>query len=127
MLPVMRNGFKKLSAREVFARNLRLARRLKDLSQEALGLEAGLSRAYVSSVEGGGRNISVDNMELLAQALQLPLRDLVDPDKFKLNNGTAEDCRTSPKQASMQSHPDLLDPAKGQRGTTFIACKEEPS
>ena len=42
-----------------------------------------MSRAYVSSVEGGGRNISVDNMGLLADALNLPLRDLVDPDKFK--------------------------------------------
>jgi transcriptional regulator with XRE-family HTH domain len=71
------------TAREVFARNLRRARRLKEVSQEELGMQAGLSRAYVSSVEGGGRNISIDNMGLLATALNVPLRDLVDPDKFK--------------------------------------------
>jgi len=79
----MGKAIKGLTAREVFARNLRRARRIKDVSQEELGLRAGLSRAYVSSVEGGGRNISVDNMGLLADALNLPLRDLVDPDKFK--------------------------------------------
>jgi len=79
----MGKAIKGLTAREVFARNLRRARRIKDVSQEELGLQAGLSRAYVSSVEGGGRNISVDNMGLLADALNVPLRDLVDPDKFK--------------------------------------------
>ncbi|MEP6875918.1 MAG: helix-turn-helix transcriptional regulator [Burkholderiales bacterium] len=82
MLPSMKKAPKALDARAVFARNLRMARRLRDLSQESLGLESGLSRAYVSSVEGGARNISIDNMGLLASALQVPLRDLVDPDKF---------------------------------------------
>ncbi len=79
----MGKATKELSAREVFARNLRRARRLKDLSQEQLGLEAGLSRAYVSSIELGERNVSVDNMGLLANALNVPLRDLVDPDRFR--------------------------------------------
>lgn len=72
-----------LNARAVFARNLRRARRLQDLSQEVVALDAGLTRAYVSSVERGVRNIGVDNMGLLANALGVPLRDLVDPDKFK--------------------------------------------
>ena len=79
----MAKGPATLSAREVFARNLRRARRLKELSQEELGFHAGLSRVYISSVEGGGRNISIDNMGLLAAALGVPLRDLVDPEKFK--------------------------------------------
>ena len=63
----------------VFAANLRLARRLRDVSQEALALDAGLSRTYVSEVERGERNVSIDNMGLLADALQIPLKDLVDP------------------------------------------------
>jgi len=37
----------------------------------------------VSTVESGNRNISIDNMGLLADALGVQLRDLVDPDKFK--------------------------------------------
>ena len=67
----------------VFATNLRLARRLRDVSQEALALDAGLSRTYVSEVERGERNVSIDNMGLLADALQIPLKDLVDPERFK--------------------------------------------
>lgn len=79
----MGKATKELTAREVFARNLRRVRRMKDLSQEELGMQAGVSRAYVSSVERGDRNISIDNMGHLASALSVPLRDLVDPDKFK--------------------------------------------
>ena len=68
----------------VFAANLRLARHLRDVSQEALALDAGLSRTYVSEVERGERNVSIDNMGLLADALQIPLKDLVDPERFKV-------------------------------------------
>ena len=68
----------------VFAANLRLARRLRDVSQEALALDAGLSRTYVSEVERGERNESIDYMGLLADALQIPLKDLVDPERFKV-------------------------------------------
>jgi transcriptional regulator with XRE-family HTH domain len=71
------------SAREVFAKNLRRTRRLRDISQEALAHESGLSRTYVSEVERGERNISIDNMALLAGALGVSLKDLVDPDLFK--------------------------------------------
>lgn len=72
-----------LTAREVFSRNLRRARRLREMSQEQLALEAGLTRAYLSSVELAKRNISIDNLGLLAEAVGVPLRDLVDPEKFK--------------------------------------------
>jgi transcriptional regulator with XRE-family HTH domain len=71
-----------LTARQVFARNLRRVRRLKDMTQESLALEAEVPRAYVSRVERGAINISIDNAEVLAKAVGVPLRDLVDPDKF---------------------------------------------
>lgn len=82
MLVAMKKPKKSLSAREVFCRNLRRARRLKEISQEELALRADLSRTYVSEVERGVRNISIDNMDLLAQALDVPLRNLVDPEMF---------------------------------------------
>lgn len=71
------------SAREVFARNLRRVRRLKDMTQEVLALEANMPRAYVSRVERATINISIDNADALAKAVGVPLRDLVDPDKFQ--------------------------------------------
>jgi transcriptional regulator with XRE-family HTH domain len=71
------------SAREIFARNLRRARRLKEVTQEGLALEAGVSRAYLSRVERGTINISFDSAEALAKAIGVSLRDLVDPLQFQ--------------------------------------------
>jgi transcriptional regulator with XRE-family HTH domain len=82
MLAVMKKPSNQLSVREIFGKNLRRARRLKEISQEELALRADLSRTYVSEVERGIRNVSIDNMGLLSQALGLPLRDLVDPAMF---------------------------------------------
>lgn len=78
----MKSTKKQLSPREVFGRNLRLTRRLKEISQEDLALSADLSRTYVSEVERGIRNVSIDNMGALAAALGVSLRDLVDPVMF---------------------------------------------
>jgi transcriptional regulator with XRE-family HTH domain len=44
-------------------------RKIKKLSQEKLGLEAGIDRTYVASVENGKRNISIENIEKLTLAL----------------------------------------------------------
>lgn len=70
-----------MSARLIFSRNLRKIRLAKGLSQEDLAEESGLHRTYVSSVERGERNISVDNMEKLARALNVDIRKLLDPDE----------------------------------------------
>lgn len=74
----MRTGRK--TAREVFASNLRRLRLNKGLSQEALAERAGLHRTYVGSVERGERNISIDNMDRLARALDVELIELIKED-----------------------------------------------
>lgn len=82
ILVTMEKSQKILSAREVFGQNLRRFRRLKDISQEELALRSELSRTYVSEVERGIRNVSIDNMGLLAEALGVELKELVDPKIF---------------------------------------------
>jgi transcriptional regulator with XRE-family HTH domain len=47
------------------------------LSQELLAAKAGLHRTYVGSVERGERNISIDNMARLANALDVKLTELL--------------------------------------------------
>ncbi len=64
-------------ARDLLARNLRLIRARIGISQETLADLAGLHRTYVGSVERGERNISIDNIEKLADALGVVVADLI--------------------------------------------------
>jgi transcriptional regulator with XRE-family HTH domain len=66
------------AARQRFAQRLREVREAVGWSQERLAEQSGLHRNYVGSVERGERNISIDNMERLALALAVPMRDLLD-------------------------------------------------
>lgn len=45
------------------------------LSQEKLALSADLDRTYIASVENGKRNISIVNLEKIANALDCSLSD----------------------------------------------------
>lgn len=63
-------------ARDTFARNLKRRRQELGLSQEKLAELTGLHRTYVSSVERGERNVSVDNMGLIAEAMGVSVAEL---------------------------------------------------
>lgn len=66
-----------LKARQRFATNVREQRLAKGLSQEDLADLCGLHRTYVGSVERGERNISIDNMERIALALEVKIESLI--------------------------------------------------
>jgi len=57
--------------RSVLARSIRLRRTALGISQEALADLCGLHRTYVGGVERAERNVSVDNIEKLAKALNI--------------------------------------------------------
>lgn len=74
-----KRGKEKVPARVRFAHRLRLQRQDRGLSQEELADRAGVHRTYVGSVERAERNISIDSMERLAEALDLDVSDLLAP------------------------------------------------
>lgn len=55
--------------REVFANNIKEVRLSKQLSQEELADLCGLHRTYISDIERGTRNVSIDNIERIAKGL----------------------------------------------------------
>ncbi|WVT77996.1 helix-turn-helix transcriptional regulator (plasmid) [Sinorhizobium chiapasense] len=66
-----------MEIREVFARNLKAARRAKGLSQEELAHRAGIDRTYISSLERSVYNASIDVVERLATVLETEASDLL--------------------------------------------------
>lgn len=61
-----------------FGLKIKELRAKKKISQEKLAFLAGLHRTYVSDIERGNRNVSLINMEKLANALKADIKDLVD-------------------------------------------------
>lgn len=61
-----------------FGENLKRARRKRGLSQEELGLAAGLDGAVISRIEAGQREPRVKNIARIAAALGVPVGRLFD-------------------------------------------------
>jgi transcriptional regulator with XRE-family HTH domain len=57
--------------------HIRACRKKAGLSQEKLAEYANLHPTYISDVERGGENISVDALLRIAKALGVKVRDLV--------------------------------------------------
>lgn len=58
-----------MNAIKVFAGNLKKYRKAQGLSQEAFSDKVGLHRTYISALEREKRNISIDNIQKIANAL----------------------------------------------------------
>ena len=67
------------SARFRLAKRLRAERAIRNLSQEQLAGLAGMHRTYLGSIERGERNVSIDNIQLLAEVLGLDISVLLAP------------------------------------------------
>lgn len=70
---------KRKNPKEILADNIRRLRKSTGLSQEELASRAGLHRTYISSIERCERNVSLENIFLLADALGVEAADLITP------------------------------------------------
>ncbi len=68
---------KKFNPKTILAQNLKALRTSAGLSQEELADRAGLHRTYISSIERGQRNVTLDNIFGLAETLGIPPSELV--------------------------------------------------
>ena len=65
------------SLRSVFACNLKKSRSEMSLSQEDFADLCGLHRTYISDLERGSRNVSIDNIERIERALNVSAYELL--------------------------------------------------
>ena len=63
-----------------FGYRVRTLRKRAGLSQEQLALKCGLDRTYIGGVERGERNISIVNIDKIARAIDLSLKELFEDD-----------------------------------------------
>lgn len=78
-------GVEKTNIRQQFGARVRELRTAMGISQEAFADKCGFARSYMSRVERGGANPSIDAVEVLAVALGVQVKDLFTdtPVKFK--------------------------------------------
>lgn len=59
-----------------FGKRVREERRKAGLSQEQLAADAGLHRTYIGMIERAEKNLTLGNIEKIAKALGLAIKDL---------------------------------------------------
>ena len=64
------------SLRKRFGSRIRELRKFSGLSQEEFADKCGYARTYISRIETGTANLSLDAIGTLATALRLPLQEL---------------------------------------------------
>jgi len=79
---------KKMDVSVAFGKTLRRLRVTKNLTQEQLGLEAGLRRTFISSLELGQKQPSLKTIQKLAAVLDLSLSKLFQQVEKDLNQKT---------------------------------------
>ena len=77
MRPVAGTGKGQSERQRVLGSRIRDRRRERGVGQEAMALEAGLHRTYITSLERGMRNPSVETLCRVAVALRCDVSDLV--------------------------------------------------
>ena len=68
----------RIPLRKKFGQRVAALRKAAGLSQEAFADRCGFARSYMSRIERGRANPSLDAIETLAAGLQAPVRDLFD-------------------------------------------------
>jgi transcriptional regulator with XRE-family HTH domain len=77
------NNFATMNIKEKLGQRLRELRIAKGLSQEKFAFECELDRTYIASIEQGRRNVSISNIEKIANAFGLSVSDFFNSNLFQ--------------------------------------------
>ncbi|WP_121353337.1 helix-turn-helix domain-containing protein [Flavisolibacter nicotianae] len=72
-----------MDIKEKVGQRIRELRRQLELSQEALANKAEVDRTYMTDVENGRRNISIEILEKIIAALEVSFAEFFDAKSFK--------------------------------------------
>ena len=72
-----------MDIKEKVGQRIRQLRKELELSQEALALKAEVDRTYVTDVEAGRRNVSLEILERLIKALDISFTDFFNSKEFR--------------------------------------------
>ena len=75
-------NFVLMNLQESFGNRVHELRKKKKWSQEELAFRAGIDRTYMTSVENGKRNVSIQNIEKIITALEVSLVTFFDSNFF---------------------------------------------
>ena len=64
-----------MDIKQDFGKRLMHLRKERKISQEVLAELSGLNRPYISGIEQGKRNVSLEVIENLAKALEIQIKD----------------------------------------------------
>ena len=71
-----------MDAKAKIGQRIKELREAATMSQKDLSFSADLDRSYIASVENGQRNISIVNIEKIATALGVTLKDFFNDGEF---------------------------------------------
>lgn len=63
----------------LFGHNVQRLRNEQEISQEKLAELAGVHRTYIGMIERAEKNITLCNIERIAKALKVEIKDLLEP------------------------------------------------
>lgn len=78
-----------MDVREKIGQRIKHLRETSSMSQKDLAYSSDLDRSYIASVENGSRNISIVNIEKIAIALNVNLKDFFDYGEFDKPAGSS--------------------------------------
>ena len=72
-----------MNIKQKVGQRIRQIRKEQKLSQEGLGLKANVDRTYVTDVEAGSRNVSLEILERLLKGLEVSFTEFFSSKEFK--------------------------------------------